>query len=204
MEEREVTGSYQVKIVQSKATSSANFSRRREPRAVVLDRKNNTDVPIGLYRCEVPDAGNTIQSLYIGVYTNDKGLWTFSYGTDTCNSNVNPGRPSVSLVSYSHTSQTLNCTSIGGPATNVTWRKDNVIIPLTSSTHQQNQRVADEFTSTYHNLLSINSSNIEDHCGAFSCTVRNNRGSFSTQNNIINSKNLKYLNLCILSSAYRN
>ena len=54
-------------------TSSANFSRRREPRAVVLDRRNNAVVPIGLYRCEVPDAGNTIQSLYIGVYTNDRG-----------------------------------------------------------------------------------------------------------------------------------
>ena len=83
----------------------------------------------------------------------------------------------MSLVSYSHASQTLNCTSSGGPATNVTWRKDNVIIPLTSSTYQQSQSVADEATSTYHNLLSITSSNIEDHSGSFSCTVYNNRGS---------------------------
>ena len=83
----------------------------------------------------------------------------------------------MSLVSYSRTSQTLNCTSSGGPATNVTWRKDNVIIPLTSSTHKQNQRVADEVTSTYYNLLSITGSNIVDHIGTFSCTVENNRGS---------------------------
>ena len=83
----------------------------------------------------------------------------------------------MSLVSYSHTSQTLSCTSSGGPATNVTWRKDNVIIPLTSSTHQQSQRVAEEVTSIYYNLLSITSSNIEDHSGTFSCTVENNRGS---------------------------
>ena len=101
---------------------------------------------------------------------------------------VNPGRPSVSLVSYSHTSQTLNCTSSGGPATNVTWRKDNVIIPLTSSTHQQSQRVADEVTSTYHNLLSITSSNIEDHSGNFSCTVKNNRGSSENYSLNINSE----------------
>ena len=100
----------------------------------------------------------------------------FSYDTDTCNCDVNPGRPSVSLVSYSHTSQTLNCTSSGGPATNVTWRKDNVIIPLTNSTYQQSQRVADEVTSTYHNLLSITSSNIDDYGGSFSCTVGNRRG----------------------------
>ena len=83
----------------------------------------------------------------------------------------------MSLVSYSHTSQTLNCTSSEGPATNVTWRKDNVIIPLTSSTYQQSQRVAEEVTSTYYNLLSITGSNIEDHSGSFSCTVENNRGS---------------------------
>ena len=54
-------------------TSTADFSRRREPRAVVLDRRNSAVLPIGLYRCEVPDAGNAIQSLYIGVYTNDRG-----------------------------------------------------------------------------------------------------------------------------------
>ena len=106
---------------------------------------------------------------------------------------VNPGRPSVSLVSYSHTSQTLNCTSSGGPATNVTWRKDNVIIPLTSSTYQQSQRVADEVTSTYHNLLSITSSNIEDHSGSFNCIVRNSRGSSENYLLDINSESVIFL-----------
>ena len=54
-------------------TSSANFSRRREPRAVILSRRNNPVVPIGLYHCEIPDSGNMIQSLYIGVYANEEG-----------------------------------------------------------------------------------------------------------------------------------
>ena len=54
-------------------TSSTDFIRRREPRAAVLDRRNNAVAPIGLYRCEVPDADNTTQSLYIGLYTNDRG-----------------------------------------------------------------------------------------------------------------------------------
>ena len=94
------------------------------------------------------------------------------------------------LVSYSHTSQTLNCTSSGGPATNVTWRKDNVTIPLTSSIYQQSQRVADEVTSTYHNLLSITSSNIEDHIGSFSCTVENNRGNSANNFLDINSESV--------------
>ena len=96
----------------------------------------------------------------------------------------------MSLVSYSHTSQTLNCTSSGGPATNVNWRKDNVIITLTSSTHQQSQRVADEVTSTYHNFLSITSSNIEDHSGNFSCTVGNNRGNSENYFLDINSESV--------------
>ena len=96
----------------------------------------------------------------------------------------------MSLVSYSHTLQTLNCTSSGGPATNVTWRKDNVIIPLTSSTYQQSQRVADEVTSTYHNLLSITSSNIEDHSGSFSCTIENNRGNSENYLQDINSESV--------------
>ena len=103
---------------------------------------------------------------------------------------VNSGRPSVCLVSYSHTSQTLNCTSSGGPATNVTWRKDNVIIPLTSSTYQQSQRVADEVTSIYYNLLSITISNIEDNSGSFSCTVGNNRGNSENYLLDINSESM--------------
>ena len=94
----------------------------------------------------------------------------------------------MSLVSYSYTSQTLNCTSTGGPATNVIWRKDNVI--LNSSTYQQSQRVADEVTSTYHNLLFITSSNIEDHSGSFSCTVENNRGSSENYLIDINSESM--------------
>ena len=98
----------------------------------------------------------------------------------------------MSLVSYSRASQTLNCTSSGGPATNVTWRKDNVIIPLTNSTYQQSQKVADEVTSTYHNLLSITSSNIEDHIGSFSCTVENNRGSSESYLLDINSECIAY------------
>ena len=96
----------------------------------------------------------------------------------------------MSLASYSHVSQTLNCTSSGGPATNVIWRKDNVTIPLTSSVHQQSQRVADEVTSTYYNILSITSSNIEDHSGSFSCTVENNRGSSENYLLDINSESM--------------
>ncbi len=53
--------------------SIANFSRSRRSSAVLLNRKNNAIRPEGLYRCDVIDARNINQSLYIGIYTVDRG-----------------------------------------------------------------------------------------------------------------------------------
>ena len=87
------------------------------------------------------------------------------------------GAQVVSMLSFSRPSHTLTCVSTGGPATNVTWRKDGVIISPSSPSHQQSQRVVDTTTATYHNLLSITSSDIRDYNGSFTCTVSNTRGS---------------------------
>ena len=80
------------------------------------------------------------------------------------------------MMSYSCPFHTLTCVSTGGPATKVTWRKDGVIISPSSPSHQQSQRVVDTTTATYHNLLSITSSDISDYNGSFNCTVNNTRG----------------------------
>ena len=86
------------------------------------------------------------------------------------------GIPTLSAdsLSYSTSSGTLSCVSTGGPASTVSWRKDGV--PITSSSYTQSQIVVDTETATYHNLLSISSSNIRDYNGTFSCTVSNSRG----------------------------
>ncbi len=47
--------------------SMANFSRSRRPSAVLLNRRNNAIGPEGLYRCDVIDARNITQTLYIGI-----------------------------------------------------------------------------------------------------------------------------------------
>ncbi len=47
--------------------STANFSRSRRSSAVLLNRRNNAMGPEGLYRCDVIDKQNTLQSLYVGV-----------------------------------------------------------------------------------------------------------------------------------------
>ena len=79
-------------------------------------------------------------------------------------------------LSYSPSNRILTCVSTGGPATTVTWRKDDDLIPLNSSTYTQSQVVMDTITATYHNLLSINSSDPRDTSGTFSCNVSNTRG----------------------------
>ena len=54
-------------------TSFADFSTGRRASAVLLNRRNNTIEPEGLYRCDVIDARHTLQSLYIGIYTMNRG-----------------------------------------------------------------------------------------------------------------------------------
>ncbi len=49
------------------SSSTAGFSRSRRPSAVLLNRRNNVIGPEGLYRCDVIDARNIIQALYIGI-----------------------------------------------------------------------------------------------------------------------------------------
>ena len=90
---------------------------------------------------------------------------------------MHTGSLSVSHLSYSRSSRTLNCTSTGGPVVNVIWSKDGDVISPSSSSHQWNQNLYDGATATYHNLLSITSSDIRDYNGSFTCTVNNTRGS---------------------------
>ena len=55
--------------------ASRSIFRNRGPSVVRLNRRNNAQSPTGVYRCEIPDASGTTQTLYIGVYTTDiKGI----------------------------------------------------------------------------------------------------------------------------------
>ena len=71
---------------------------------------------------------------------------------------------------------TLTCTSTGGPATNVTWRRDGVVI-TPNATYQQTKRVIDNSTSTYQTVLTIDPSVDQSGIlGTYNCTVENVRG----------------------------
>jgi len=88
------------------------------------------------------------------------------------------GSPNVTTLEYDQ-SRTLTCTSTGGPATTVTWRRDGAVITL-NATNQQTKRVVDPVMSTYQTVLTIDPPvSQSDIPGLISCTVENARGSSS-------------------------
>ena len=92
---------------------------------------------------------------------------------------IHAGSPIVTNLTFDDQSRTLTCTSTGGPATNVTWRRDGVVITL-NDTHQQTKRVVDPVNGTYQTVLTINSSvGWSGIVGTYNCTVENDRGSSS-------------------------
>ena len=48
-----------------------DFHRRRGQSVVLMHRRRGGEN--GIYRCEIPDATNVTQTIYIGVYTADAG-----------------------------------------------------------------------------------------------------------------------------------
>ena len=83
--------------------------------------------------------------------------------------NVISGSPSISGVTFDSDSKTLTCTSSGGPATTVTWRRNCLAL----SDFVQNQVVTNTELATYENTLMLNGANID---GVYTCSVKNNRG----------------------------
>ena len=82
-------------------------------------------------------------------------------------------------MTFDEQSRTLTCTSTGGPATTVTWRRDGVVITL-NATYQQTKRLVDPVNCTYQTVLTINSSvHWSGIMGTYTCTVENVRGESS-------------------------
>ena len=86
-------------------------------------------------------------------------------------------------LSYDRMLHTLTCVSSGGPVNTVTWRRNGV--DISSPSNQLGQSLVNATTSTYHNLLTVTSGDVEDYIGSFSCTVSNSRGRSTNQSLII-------------------
>ena len=92
---------------------------------------------------------------------------------------IHAGSPIVTGLTFDDQSRTLTCTSTGGPATTVTWRRNGVVITL-SDTHQQTKRLVDPVAGTYQTVLTIDPSvGWSDIVGTYNCTVENVRGESS-------------------------
>ena len=58
------------------ASDNSPFIRSRVSSAVSLHRDrfyNFNTAPVGVYRCEIPDAGGTSQNIYVGIYPREDG-----------------------------------------------------------------------------------------------------------------------------------
>ena len=85
----------------------------------------------------------------------------------------------MTSITFNGSSNTLTCTSTGGPATTVTWRRDGVVITL-NATYQQTKRVVYSVSGTYQTVLTIDLSVGQSVIvGRYNCTVENARGGSS-------------------------
>ena len=91
---------------------------------------------------------------------------------------IHAGSPNITNLTYNDQTRTLNCTSTGGPATTVTWRRDGVVITL-NATYQQTKSLIDPVTGTYKTMLIIDLSLDLNIVGTYNCTVENVRGESS-------------------------
>ena len=92
---------------------------------------------------------------------------------------IHVGSPSGLSLTFDPKSDTLTCTSTGGPATTVTWRRDGVVI-TPNATHQQTKRLVYPEEGSYETVLTIDSSvGQQSIVGTYNCTVENARGKSS-------------------------
>ena len=107
------------------------------------------------------------------------------------------GAPNVTGLTFDRESRTLTCTSTGGPATTVTWTKDEAVI-TPNSTHQQTQMIVDSVEGIYQNTLTIAQSvaerNIYDT--RYNCMVENSRGK-SNRTMYLYGENMGLLLMCM-------
>ena len=89
-------------------------------------------------------------------------------------------------VKYDKRSQTITCTSSGGPVMDVTWSKDSILNISTASddgSYEHSQIITNTVSATYENRLRIVDKSSEA-AGTYTCEVRNSRGSMNVTLNI--------------------
>ena len=74
----------------------------------------------------------------------------------------------------------LICTSIGGPVTTLTWKRDGQLLIINETTYQQSQWTVFTENATYETILHIPDDNIANYNAIYECLVFNSRGNDSS------------------------
>ena len=93
--------------------------------------------------------------------------------------NLDTGNPDVIEVGLSMQSG-LICTSTGGPATTVTWRRDGQLLTTTDIAFHQSQRILSTSNATYETTLHFPVDSIANYHATYECLVLNSRGNDSS------------------------
>ena len=72
---------------------------------------------------------------------------------------------------------TLICNSTGGPASNVTWMRNQTYLESDGTMYQQSQTIINTQSAEYSTMLTLPATNIEDFDATYQCIVKNSRGS---------------------------
>ena len=165
------------------STQQQIFYVSRRNQTVELNYANfsDYDVPTGIYHCEIMDDNNVTNHFFVGIYPQNEG-WPillnntqYSLYTITIHSIHPAGNTSITSLIYETKTQTFVCTSTGGPATNVVWSKNNIIVD-DRWTYEHSKIIIDRTSATYESRLKIVDKSSKA-AGNYTCMVSNSRGS---------------------------
>jgi hypothetical protein len=80
-------------------------------------------------------------------------------------------------VNLTFNNPTLICISIGGPATNVTWKRSKTNLEIDGTIYQQSQIITNTQNAEYRTMLTLPTTSIENFDTTYECIVENHRGS---------------------------
>ena len=158
---------------------SSNIYRNRGSSAVRLNRRNNVTIPSGIFWCDIPDKNETVQNMFVGIYSMGSGVLCFILQHSfLCYIiiSLTLGIPMIKEFSFDANQQMLVCISTSGPATDVTWVRNDTDLRVDGTIYRQIQTITNTIESLYTNVLYICRLHPEDVAGNYSCTISNLKG----------------------------
>ena len=86
------------------------------------------------------------------------------------------------MFMFEANTQSLICVSTDGPASNITWRRNEERLSTQKITYTQVQEITNMSESTYINTLTIRGVAPSEVAGNYSCLISNLRGSAEEHN----------------------